>query len=862
MVNNFRIKEALVLLVVFHFGASASTFAQEKTDNERRGLFQRIFTKDKQIKNPGPGYTETVHGVFMDRESDTIAARVNAEPEPVASSRTNDGVNRYPEIPGYQTIRNSSQKKIEKLIEEIYKAYEQRIRQMDPPDLRTSGYGGNSARLADAAWISGVGQSIWPNQRDVRHSVDDIYIRTLEYSNQVKVFRDLPLIRETGMQEADGEFDVDAFIDARLTRTNEPIGSTLTTGNNANRFLENRDYIEGGFRKKFATGAEATLSNRFSTLSNNSSFLIPQNQGASEMVLSVVQPLLDGGGYHYNQSKIKIAKFDSRMASAEFVRQLQSHLVEVNRSYWALYYARSYYLLNRSLVSETQGILGRLEERSDLDALQSEVLRARASLANRKSVLSRAEMAVRNSEERLRALVNDPDQDIGSNAETIPASRPVLSFHGDDVREVTIDALRNRPEVSQGFDQLRSAIIRRDMQKNEKWPTLNLVAEMMLGDIDPNDDVSRAFGDQWEAGTGYSLGFQFEQSVDNDVARARLLRREVELRQQANQLKATIDTIILEAVVSYREVVTAYRDMQGRYDALRAAREELRQLRERLDVDTEDEGGRTTASQLQLILDSMERRQSAEEAYLDAVVIYNSSFAALDRARGTLLNTEGIKIERVRDTDLTHPRHEVERLQITKSANTGGPKNGKSYYPAAVDLPSSDDGIAEPPPFARNESDAPEAIEIAAAGTSTPASATLATPVASAPVSAEKKRKNFFSMLKKKQSSQNAPAPALAQPASYAAAPVSEPVTAAAPVVSQPVPASSVTPSVQVRSLGLSQEEPASAVVAQTAPPVQRAAPTAPDVSVPPVPTAGVKITKEMSARVSLPSVSARPVGQ
>jgi hypothetical protein len=122
----------------------------------------------------------------------------------------------------------------------------------------------------------------------------------------VKVLRDLPLIRETGMQEADGEFDIETFMEGRAVRRNEPIGSSLTTGNNARRFREDEDYFEGGIRKKFFTGAEATLSNRFSTLNNNSTFLTPQNQGASEMVLSVVQPLLDGGGYHYNQSKIRV----------------------------------------------------------------------------------------------------------------------------------------------------------------------------------------------------------------------------------------------------------------------------------------------------------------------------------------------------------------------------------------------------------------------------------------------------------------------------------------------------------------------------------------------------------------------------
>ncbi len=700
-----RIGKLITIAGVLPILLCGAAVADDISKAENNSFLEKLFSKDKhQFRNPGPGYNGKIHDRHTDRHAESISAIVDAEIDALGE-RENDPVERYPEIPGYLTIKNSSQKNIETLIETIYSAYDARIGHMDPPDLRSSRISamGSIPTGYPTIWKARAASPVWHDQRQVVHSVEDIYRRALEHSNQIKVYSDLPLIRETGMQEADGEFDITTFIDGRLQRGNEPIGSTLTTGNLSNRFRENRDYLEGGVRKKFATGAEVTMSNRISTLSNNSSFLVPQNQGSSEFVLSVVQPLLQGSGYHYNQSKIKLAKFDSRMASAEFVRQLQSHLLEVNRAYWALYYARSYYLLSRDLVGETGNILSQLEQRSDLDALQSEVLRARSSLAMRKSMLNRAEMAVRNSEERLRALVNDPDQDIGSNAEMIPTTPPIMTRYVDSVKSVAKDALRNRPEVQQAFDELRAAIVRRDMQKNNKWPTLNLVAEMMMGDIEGNDAAGRAFKDQWEAGTGYLVGFEFEQPWDNDADRARLLRSEFELRQQVNQLRATIDVVLLEALVSYRELMTAYRDMQGRYSALRASREETRQLRDRLEVDTEEEGGRTTASQLQLILDSMDRNQNAEELFLDSVVAYNASFAALQRARGTFLRSENVEIKRIMDTDPAHPGEELEKIHVSKPANITSTKGGKSY-PSIPDseLPSYEDSIPDVPEQASN----------------------------------------------------------------------------------------------------------------------------------------------------------------
>jgi hypothetical protein len=559
---------------------------------------------------------------------------------------------------------------------------------MDPPDLRSSRTlaMGSVPTGFPTVWHDTVDDSLWAEGNPTKRSLEDLYRQALEYSNRLMIHRDLPLIRETGLQEADGEFDIETYLDGRLSRKNEPIGSQLTTGNTATRFLEHEDYLEAGIRKRLSTGAQVALSNRLTTLSNNSAFLIPQNQGTSDFTLSVVQPLLQGGGYHYNHAKIKLAKLEARNASAEFVRQLESHLIEVNQAYWALYQTRAHFLLTRDVVGRTAGILERLEERSDLDALQSEVLRARASLEMRKAMLNRAEMEARNSEERLRALINDPGEDIGSNTELIPVTAPLLVRTTDDVRVVARDALHNRPEVQQGFDALRSAIVRRDVFKNEKLPTLNLVAELMLGDIEARDRAAAAFESQFGAGTGYTLGFQFSQPWDNDAERARLLRSEIELRQQASRLRAIVDIVLLESLVSYRELMAAYRDMQGRYATLQASREELRQLQERLEIDTDDARGRTTATQLQLILDSMDRNQIAEELFLQSIVVYNAAFATLQSARGTFLRRERVKIERVLDTDGTHPRQPLERLQLSKEAPAGGEATPRPE--AAADRPN------------------------------------------------------------------------------------------------------------------------------------------------------------------------------
>lgn len=619
--------------------------------------------KAKAESTPSPPRQSPAKVSRIDPDTDTIAPLLRAEPVPATPGDA--ALAPYPSVSGYNTLAKASQKDIEELIGRIFKTYEQRIARMDPPDLRDSMASASGFPVDfPTAWRDQVAQPLWPAESTRPRTLADLYRVALEHSQHLKVYADVPLIRETGIQEADGDFDVESFIEGRITRRNDPIGSSLTTGNTAARFLEHEDYLEGGIRKRTLSGAQVTLSNRLATLSSNSAFLIPQNQGTSEFVLSWVQPVLQGGGVNYNQSKIKIAKLEARSASAEFLRQVESHLLEVTNAYWELYHARARLILSRELVGSTSAILQRLEQRADLDALESEVLRARASLEMRKARVNRAEVEVRNSEERLRALVNDPSDDIGSNRETLPVTPPLAAHGIDPVQAVAKDALHHRPEIQQGFDALRAAIVRRDVHRNEKLPTLNLVAELMLGDVEANDRAGTAFQNQFGDGTGYSVGFQFSQPWDNDAEKARLLRSDIELRQQVSRLRAIVDIVLLESLVHYRELMAAYRDMQGSHATLRASREELRQLQDRLEIDTGEEVGRTTPYQLQLILDSMDRNQAAEELFLSSIVAYNASFAALQRARGVFLDREEVKIQRHSAADPVQPGKRVEKIEM------------------------------------------------------------------------------------------------------------------------------------------------------------------------------------------------------
>ncbi|MEA3207026.1 MAG: hypothetical protein QOE70_83 [Chthoniobacter sp.] len=512
-------------------------------------------------------------------------------------------------------------------------------------------------------WIRGQRAGISESGDRRTLTIEELYERALRYSKQIRVFSDLPLIRETGIQEAKGAFDTNAYLESKFDHANDPVGNTLTTGG-ASRFKQDQWSFEAGAKKKFITGTEITLSQQAGRTDNNSIYFVPDPQSTAKLSLTVVQPLLKGAGLTYNRSIMQIARLDSQVAMSEFIRQSESHLLEITRTYWALYAARVTYLQKAKLVEETGRVADELRARQQVDARQTQLFRAQSALASRRSDLIRAEAAVRNAQDRLRALTSDPELLNAPDSELIPADRLMLTAAPVDGQQAAQAALRNRPEITQAFLQLRAATIRENMAHNEIMPELNLVLQGSLGGL-TDSNIGNAYGRQYnEGGPGYGVGLVFSFPLENNIGRARLERRRLETRQQIGQIKTTIDTVLLEVKVSAREVATAYRETQAKYEAVRAFTEDLDSLQARRKLqDLRDEA--QVSNFLDTLLDAQDRRAGSEEEFIRAAANYQISIVNLERAKGSLLAYSDVSVVRGKD------EKNLPQLWLEKGARDG-----------------------------------------------------------------------------------------------------------------------------------------------------------------------------------------------
>ena len=535
-----------------------------------------------------------------------------------------------------------------------------------------------AAVSADVWWSDRVRQPMRPRDPAVVLTAEGLLVRALNYSSQIQVFSELPLIRETAIVEADSAFDWTAFYESRWDDINDPVGNTLTVGGDGDRFNDHNLYGSAGLRKRTLSGGRLEVGQRFGWQDTNSVYFLPDQQGTARLSVSFTQPLMRGRGRVYNESLKVLACIDAAVADAEFSRQLQSHLLEVVRAYWGLYLERGVCLQKRAAAERAAVIFTRLQRRRGIDAFESQIVSAEADLKTLRADLKRSEAAVRNAEDRVRSLVNDPALEV-EGLELIPADDPSVAPFAITMPEALSTAVRHRPEVTQALKQISAACVRVDMSKNELLPVLNLVTESYVSGLEGEGRSGRAFGSQFSDGRpSYSIGVQFEAPLGNRAARARHIRRCHELRQLQRQYATTVSTLKLETRVAVRELQTSYDELETRLASLTAtkAKSDTKLRRWEL-MPTEGPAGSYV---LEDLLAAQGQLARAESDYLTSVVTYNLALINLKRATGLLLTHERVHPVRTMVNGLP-------TMMLDKSALVGRP------YAA----PALGDGSALPP---------------------------------------------------------------------------------------------------------------------------------------------------------------------
>ena len=527
------------------------------------------------------------------------------------------------------------------------------------------------------------------------------------------------------MVEADAEFDPSAFVRSQFQDRVDPVGSDLAITSDGSAFLNDNIWTgEFGLRRKLRTGASYEIGQTLGFKNSNSAFFTPQDQATAQLALNVTQPLLRGRGRYYNESQILIAQSAGTAAWDTFVGELQDEIQQTVESYWRLYYDRSVYLQKQRNVERGEATLEKLEGRSELDSLPSQIARARSAVISRKTDLANALRDIRDSETELRRLTADRNWQANQTVELLPAEVPNNVQLDLQLDQVVYTALEHRPEIKETMQRAKIAGIQRDISLNELLPELSLLLGTYVSALEGDSQMGQAIQDQFgEVTPGYSVGFEFELPIRNRAARSRLIQRKLQLTKIKAEVDESVQNVVAESQIALRRVTSAQETLAAALQAIEAARTDLEQNFRRWEsfalIDGDLADGRSPTTILDQLLDSQERLSATELVYAQAELELKISEVALQRSMGTLLIQQNVSFGKSFECDI--PELEIDKnetaqindgmvpLGATEPAYPSGHPN-KNYNSRVtrahpVEQPSHEmlDRYAEPAPVATQE---------------------------------------------------------------------------------------------------------------------------------------------------------------
>ena len=463
----------------------------------------------------------------------------------------------------------------------------------------------------------------------------------LACSPLVKSILTEPRIRRSDLVIADADFDTVAFIEGNFADTNEPVGSLLTTGNDATRFRDQTFSSAVGLRKRARAGGALELVQRGGFQANNSSLLDPNPQGTTRLEVNFTQPLLKDHGRAVNNTRVLLAQIDIELAKSDVRAELEKHLVDVTRAYWDLFGARAGWLQRNRLLQGAIDLHRILVARDQVDSLKRQTLRAEVAVASRRSDLIRAEAKIRNSQARLRLLTGDPRLIQRAAWELTPQESPLSVPVKLSTKEATITALDNRPDIAKSIRQIQAVSARVGAARNQVLPRLDMILSTYVAGLDSRRDTFGAFINQFSDGRpSYAAGLLFEVPIKNRASRARLDRSRWELTRAMHEFQQTTDVAFTEVEVAVRETQTALGEMVSKQQAIEAASHEVTYLNQRWKLLPDP--GESAVLLIENLLDAQERLADEEQGFVKAQMAYAMSWVQLRQAMGVLLRFESV----------------------------------------------------------------------------------------------------------------------------------------------------------------------------------------------------------------------------
>lgn len=465
--------------------------------------------------------------------------------------------------------------------------------------------------------------------RQMHLTLENAIRRTLANNYLIQVLSYNPAIEATRVVEAEAAFDAAFFANVSKNNVDRPTGSQLMPAD--------LDFVhfDTGIRKLLPTGMQ--ISGRYELERTWQAFQFQQinPEYVSRFIVEGRQPLLRNFGLDYNRSLIVLAQNERRVSDLTFRRQIRDTLRSVEEVYWRLVQARRDVVISARVLAEFEAIYEYLVARKEFDVTPVQLSATLANLEQARADFVRRRATVFDAEDRLIAIMDDPEINLADELELIPEDFPVLERTAVDRLGEVQAALDNRTEIKEQDLRIASAKILEDRAANAEWPRLDLSLRVTFDGLSGTAD--RSF-DEVTRGKfiEYYVGVEFEVPIGNRGPRAARQRARLERTQAVARLRDLLEGIILDVNLAVRRMETSYDQIGPNFESAQSREREATSLIAR----AERKDHNTLISEL----GAWQGLANIRRAMLNAMVEYNIAIVDLERAKGTLLQYNNVVI--------------------------------------------------------------------------------------------------------------------------------------------------------------------------------------------------------------------------
>ncbi len=402
---------------------------------------------------------------------------------------------------------------------------------------------------------------------------------------------------------------------------NSRITGTQTRNFNTTTRLSKTDLTGGNF----VFGVDATPT----SVSPGTLALNPFTR--SSTFVSYTQPLLKGAGVEFNLAPIVIASINTERSYFQFKDAMQEHVRGVIEAYWSLVAARTELWARKQQVVQLTEAVRRVEARVDKDIdNRADLAQAQLALANTKASVITAQGNVLLREAALRNMIGVSPSD---GMVYIPSTPPINERFIPDWDQMLQLAEERRPDLIELKLILEADTQQMLITKNGSRPQLDAVALYRWNGLSGNTPTGSRLSSSTGQFTDWTLGVNFSVPLGLRQARAAVRQQELVIARDQINLKQGFHATTHTLAVTVRTLDQQYEQ----YLAFREARQAAR-----VNIDAQLLR-KNTEQFIQLnVLQAISDWGNTVSAQANALTLYNTQLAALERQTGTILETHGI----------------------------------------------------------------------------------------------------------------------------------------------------------------------------------------------------------------------------